>query len=631
MMSPSGRRERAGSGGQEDREFKAEELYLTILNTIPDGLTQIEHGRITFVSDRASEIFGYPPEILLQMNELELAAPEERERIKAILDEVESTGQPLGELEFWIVRGDGARRYIRNRFTRLSVAEGIQKHLVLTTDITERKAAEDALVESEERYRVLFDEVPVGLYRTTPGGQILDANPALVEMLGYPDRQTLLRINAANVFAVPADRRKEMDLLDRAGGKLEYAELKLRRFDGEVIWVRDTVRSIRHNLNNTIIYYDGSLEDITERKAAEQARSLLASIVESSIDAIIGMDLDGAIVSWNSGAERIYGYRAADVIGRTVAILAPAALPDELPKMLQEIRQGRRVEQHETVRICKGGQEIHVALTLSPIKDIDGRIIGVSKIARDITLQKRMEQYILRAERLAAMGQISASLAHEVKNPLQAIQSNLELLRDFPLEPDERDESLRICSQEVERLLDIIQRMLSFARTERQTVHPVSIQQIWEQALALLGKSLQKAEVNIDAEFAADLPPVLVVADQIGQVLLNLVLNAIEIMPQGGVLRVRARREGQLLVLTLQNNGPPIPPAHLDHIFDPFFTTKPEGTGLGLFISHNIVQQHGGTLGAENLKNGQGVVFSLTLPVLQAEDGAPPGIEAGGK
>jgi signal transduction histidine kinase len=211
------------------------------------------------------------------------------------------------------------------------------------------------------------------------------------------------------------------------------------------------------------------------------------------------------------------------------------------------------------------------------------------------------------------------------------LQNNLELVRDFPLEPDERDECLLTCTREVEQLLTITQRMLSFARTERHTVRPVTIQAIWQQAYGLLGKSLENASVQISVDFPDTLPPVLAVADQIGQVLLNLVLNALEVMPKGGRLQLAARQQGEMLVLTVVNDGPSIPKEYLDHIFDPFFTTKPDGTGLGLFISHNIVQQHGGTLSVENTKDGQGVRFSMTLPVLSGRgvNGLPPEKETG--
>ena len=478
----------------------------------------------------------------------------------------------------------------------------------------------EALHESEARYHQLFDTVPVGLYRTTPDGRILDANPALAEMLGYPDRQTLLAVNVVGIYLNPEDRHREQALFDRSD-IVENIELQLRRYDGSAIWVRDTVRSIR-GADGRVLYFDGSLEEITERKTAEEARSLLASIVESSDDAIIGMSLDGIIVSWNSGAERIFGYGAEEIKGHSILFLAPSERIDELPQILERMQQGKRVEHLKTVQLKKDGHPIDVALALSSIKDATGRIMGISMITRDITQQMQMERYVLNTERLAAMGRISAVLAHEVKNRSQALVSNLELLKDFPLDPDESENCLQLCCREVERLVEITQRMLIFARTERQTVHPISIFQAWDQALNFLKKTLEKTGIQVIADLPDELPELQGVADQINQVMVNLMLNSIEAMPNGGLLQASAIVEGARLVFILENNGPSIPQDHLKHLFDPFFTTKPEGSGLGLFISHNIVQQHSGTLSVENRKDEPGVIYTLTLPINLIEDSA---------
>lgn len=363
----------------------------------------------------------------------------------------------------------------------------------LLTEARLHREVVEALRESEERYRTLFERVPVGLYRTTPDGRIVDANPALVEMLGYPSKEKLLETNAFQVYADPQDRERVNALLEKTGVVNDY-EICLKGYDGSSIWVEDTVRAVRDG-EGRVLYYEGSLEDITERK--------------------------------------------------------------------------------------------------------------------------RAERYMFRAERLAAMGRISASLAHEVKNPLQAIRSNLELLLEFPLEADERDHCLQTCRQEVDRLISVAERVLSFARTKKSTVRPFSLPQVWDQVLALLSEPLKRAGVMVTSDFLIDLPPVIGIADQITQVIINLVLNAVEVMPNGGLLKGIARKEGDFVVFSLINDGPPIQAEHLERIFEPFFTTKPDGTGLGLFISHNIIQEHGGTLSVENLDVGGGVAFRFTLPALE--------------
>jgi PAS domain S-box-containing protein len=264
-----------------------------------------------------------------------------------------------------------------------------------------------------------------------------------------------------------------------------------------------------------------------------------------------------------------------------------------------------------------GGRVFEVQTT--PVLTGDGgepdRVTRIVYVMRDITERKRAEELLRHTERLTAMGRLSAALAHEINNPLQAIRSNLELVLDFGLESDEREQYLHICRQEIERLIDITQRVLSFARPARDERRPAFIAHLTRWTLALVSKQLQNARVQVTTDFPPDLSPVLVAPDQIIQVLLNCIMNAAEVMPDGGLVHITAQEEGETMVLTLTNSGPSIPAEHLEYIFDPFFTTKPDGTGLGLSISYSIVQGHGGTIHVENLDDDQGVRFSITLPI----------------
>lgn len=489
---------------------------------------------------------------------------------------------------------------------------------LIYSSIRKHDLAEGALRASEERYRTLFERVPVGVYRTKPDGQIIDANPALVEMLGYPDRASLLSVNARDIFIRPQDRQEEMDLLDQKRQPVSI-ELQLRRFDGTSIWVRDTVRSV-YAEDGQVMFYDGSLEDITEHLRANETHNLLASIVKSSDDAIIAETLEGIIVSWNSGAEKIFGYQAEEVIGHSLSILQPDDRRGELESILERIKHGDHLYHFETVRIRKDGKRIDVSLTISPLIDATGKISGVSKIARDISEHKRLEQSTLRMERLSAMGKVTASLAHEVKNPLQSIQSNLDLLIDFPMEEAERQDCLRLCRREVEGLSEIIQRMLVFSRPDQSTYREISIAQIWGDTLALVEHTLQNAKVDVITRIPDGLPLVRGAPHQLRQVFLNLVLNSLEAMESEGTISMSASQEGEQLVISMLNDGPIIPTENLKHIFEPFFTTKSGGSGLGLFICHNILQGHNGTLQVENLEGGSGVAFTISLPVAVIPD-----------
>jgi PAS domain S-box-containing protein len=618
-------------------------------------------------------------------------------------------------------------------------AELAQANRELQAEIAERKRAEEALRDSEQRYRSLFERVPVGLYRTTAEGQILDANPTQVLMLGYPDLETLLRTSATDSYVNPEDRERWQATIEN-NRVLDNVEVQLRQYNGKLIWIRDRARAIR-DADGQVLYYEGSLEDITERKQAELAlgerikelaclyavhrdlqeewsldrlcwqviehlesamqfpqatapvielygiqfasdkyvRELLHSlcaeikvggevcgrisvyypdtlfflvpeeqILLDTVAEALGLWLerkqaeealrdserklraqyqsipmptytwqrikdDIVLVDYNDAAMAATEGKIADFAGVTAQEMYHDA-PEVLEGLVWCFTEKSSLEREMLYRLKTTRESKHLAVKYAFVPPDQ-----VSVYTEDITGRKRMEQYLLRSERLAAMGYMAATLAHEIQNPLQAIQSHLELVLDFDLEMDEREEYLRFCCQEIERLTGITERVLSFARPTQDTLSPTSVAYLMQRAMALC-KPLQHARVHISTDIPDDLPPVLAIPDQIIQVLLNLMINAIEAIRDTGHVHITAqvdqdRKDKDMIVLTLTNDGPPIPPEHIEHIFDPFFTTKPGGTGLGLFASHNIIEQHGGMISVENLPDDQGVVFGIALPI----------------
>ncbi|MBN1873814.1 MAG: PAS domain S-box protein [Anaerolineae bacterium] len=259
-----------------------------------------------------------------------------------------------------------------------------------------KHALEGQLKESERRYRALFEGIPIGLYQTTVAGEILNVNPALVAMLGYPDRASLLAQHVRDIY-VDFDVRQYWQAILEANRIVYGFDVQWRRYDGSVIWVRETSHVIC-DAEGRIIGYEGSVEDITARRQAEETQSLLAAIVASSDDAIIGKALDGTIRSWNVGAERIYGYRAEDVIGQSITILLPPDRIGEVDEILDKIARGEHIDHFETERITKDRRRIFISLTVSPIQDSTGKVSGASVIARDIT-RRRATAIALQQER----------------------------------------------------------------------------------------------------------------------------------------------------------------------------------------------------------------------------------------
>lgn len=224
---------------------------------------------------------------------------------------------------------------------------------------------------------------------------------------------------------------------------------------------------------------------------------------------------------------------------------------------------------------------------------------------------------MLHTERLRAMGRLAAALAHEISNPLQAIASSVELVLDFPLEEAEQHQHLQAVRQEINRLMVLTNRILNFARPPTVERQLLSIREVVDYTLHLARKQLQQSKIQVIADLEEDLPVVFASRDHLAQVFLNLIINAVEYMPQGGKLDISARRAGECVELTFADSGPGIPPDVLPMIFEPFYTTKEDGTGLGLSISHSIIEQHQGTITAAN-RPGGGAVFCVTLPF--AED-----------
>jgi signal transduction histidine kinase len=317
--------------------------------------------------------------------------------------------------------------------------------------------------------------------------------------------------------------------------------------------------------------------------------------------------------TWAGFIDRYSTAKASQVApGMRLRNLAPG-FEATLTPIFERVLAGEAVRENG-LRLESAGIVSFWDVVFTPLTE-DGQVTGIVGVSTDATERLQAEEVLRRTERLAEMGRLAAALAHEINNPLQAICSHLELVLDFDLEAEEQEQYLQVCRQEIERLAEITQRVLSFARPAEDTRHPVSIADLVQRTLALVSKQLEQTNVRVTTDFPDHLSAILVVPHQVVQVLLNIVINATEVMDSGGSVHVEACEEDGMMALTLSNNGPPIPPEHVGRIFDPFFSTKPNGTGLGLSTSYNIIQGHGGDIRVENLTDGQGVRFTITLPI----------------
>jgi PAS domain S-box-containing protein len=358
-------------------------------------------------------------------------------------------------------------------------------------------------------------------------------------------------------------------------------------------------------------------------------RSRLASIVDSSEDAIIGKGLDGIITSWNKGAERIYGYTPEEVIGKHISLLAPSDRPDEIPEILQRLARGESVEHHESVRVTKDGRHLNVSISVSPLRDASGDIVGASAIARDITAQKRAEGQLRQAQKMEAIGRLAGGVAHDFNNILGIINACNEFLRDRidpAAEPSLYVENIK---KAIERGTSLTRQLLAFSRTSAVQPRILDLNDRLRDISKLL-RPLMGDDVEI--LIASKSPLAVVEADpgQLDQILVNLAVNARDAMPRGGkfILETGAVRfdeafaeqhqamaAGKYVLLTVSDTGSGMDEATISRIFEPFFTTKEtgKGTGLGLATVYGIVKQSAGHILVYS-ELGQGTTFKIYLP-----------------
>ncbi|QJR36553.1 PAS domain-containing hybrid sensor histidine kinase/response regulator [Gemmatimonas groenlandica] len=424
-----------------------------------------------------------------------------------------------------------------------------------------------------------------------------------------------------------------------SSGEPQEYELVIIRPDGEQVFTQVMALPRKDDTGKVVTLY-GTIQDISERKRAEMDAVRLASIVASSDDAIIGKTLNSTVTSWNRGAQKIFGYTAEEMVGHSILRIIPTDRLDEEEHIIGSVSRGESVEHFETQRLTKDGRQIDVSITASPILDATGTVLGVSKVARDISERKKLEQQFLRAQRMESIGTLAGGIAHDLNNVLGPIMLSLELLKmSFP--DAESQELIGVIEGSARHGSAMVKQVLSFARG-------VEGQRLEIDVVDLLHdiEKISKDTFLKHIETRTIVPPELwrVVGDptQLHQVLLNLCVNARDAMPDGGTLTIAAdnvaidahyagvnldAKAGLYVVLRVEDSGTGIRPDVLERIFDPFFTTKEigKGTGLGLSTSMAIVKSHGGFIRAYS-ELGRGSKFNVYIPArveATAERGVP--------
>ncbi len=592
----------------------------------------------------AEKLFGYTANEVIGKS-VTILFPEERlSEEDAILERLRR-GQAVARLETVRVAKDGRRIPVSVSISPLKDSEGnVIGASKIIRDVSAVVAAREALIREKELLLTTLTSIGDGVIVTDAQSRVTLLNSEAERLTGWTTANAAGR-PLSIVFRIVNEgtRRAVENPVDKAlrlGTTVGLANhTMLLREDGAEFLIDDSAAPIRDK--------DGSLfgvvlvfRNVTDQRRAHEAREQLAAIVEHSGEAIATKNLDGIIQTWNASAEKLFGYRADEIIGKSVTILIPPDRLGEEDRILSRIRRGLPAERLETIRLKKDGTPTEVAVTVSPLKDPDGEVIGASKLIQDITERKRIEEerqaLLEREQGLRAQAEVAgrmkdeflATVSHELRTPLNAILGWATMLKKGDLEPatagrgiDSIERNARSQAQLIEDLLDVSRIVSGKVRLD---VKPAILSSIVDEALeavrpAAEAKSIQ-LDVNIDP--ATDLlrgDPA-----RLQQVIWNLLSNSIKFTPSGGAVTLSAKRVDSSAMISVSDTGEGIKPEFLPYVFDRFqqadssATRRHGGLGLGLAITRHLVEMHGGTVEAHSDGEGQGATFTVKLPSLNS-------------
>ncbi len=596
-------------------------------------------GRIEYCNPRLTESTGYTLEELKGRDSRVLVSQDTPAGQLDEIVEALKTGSWKGILK--IARKDGTSLAAATHMLWIRDAAGAPTHrLSVAVDITERLEMEAALKLSEERFRIAAESSGDSIYEwdlRTDEVAVLGGNRVQPLVEGW----ALPRGKDFRAMLHPADRepiekaiRRHLDL-----GEPYSQEYRVLTPNGEIRYYLDTASALRDEQGP--YKWIGVCKDITEQKKVERANAELAKIVECADAAMISKDLEGRVLTWNRGAERIYGYSAGEMTGKDISLLLPADRVDEEHRIMEKLRRGHATEHFETIRVTKSGKPINVLLTLSPIRDHRGSILGGAHVAWDITQLKQLQAQLAQAQKLESIGHLAAGVAHEINTPIQYIGDNGKFLEEafhdlikWLDSPQTEDGGLEYLRREipnaVTQLLEGVQNVAGIVRAMKEFSHPGPVEKMpfdvnrAIESTIMVSRNEWKYVTEVTTDLDPDLPPVPCIAGEFNQVILNLIVNSAHAIAsvvgnsgRKGAIHIITRRKGALVEIRVTDTGCGIPAEIQSKVFDPFFTTKPvgQGTGQGLAIAHSvIVQKHGGTLRVES-EPGLGATFIIELPL----------------
>ena len=628
-----------------------EEKYRDLIENSPEMIHQIDKaGRFVHVNKTELDKLGYTRDEMLRMRLWEIV-PSGRERdVLSYLERLMSDGR--GTIETVFLTRDGKPIDVEIHSTSLfdSAGGGLVYSRAFVRDITRRKLLEHEvqryttelerevaertvqLSQSRQRYKALFDLAADSVFMIDAHGRVVAVNHREEQALGYSEAEVVGR---SFLDLLPAAHHATTERLFQ---KIVQGESRMPAQEAEVITGPGVVMPVEMDV---IRIMDGvapsimvQLHDVTERKRLEQrlqqyneeleanvgertreieeTKQYLQNLLENANDVIYTLDVEQRFTYVNSKVEA-WGYRKEDLVGRPYLAL------------LSKRHRGRRLKStldigakqvYEVEVMTRTGETRVTMVSVSPLCTPEGTIMGVLGIARDITATKKLEQQIRNSEKLVSIGMLAAGVAHEINNPLGGILNCLYNFRKGGLSSERREEYLLSMEDGLRRVQKIVRQLLDFSQQHDPELSITDLNALVERVLVLTEHAFLAHQIKLNTDLSLDVPAVMVDRHMIEQVLMNLVLNAVQAIKGGGEVTIRTRLADGVCAIDVQDTGCGIPPHVLPRIFDPFFTTKGigEGTGLGLSVSLGIVERHGGRLLVES-DVGKGSIFTVCLPL----------------
>jgi PAS domain S-box-containing protein len=571
-------------------------------------------GVVTSWNPAAERIFGYTAEEMIGQSIARIIPADQLEEEKLILSRVRS-GQRIEHFQTVRQRKDGSHVYLSISVSPVRDASGsIIGASKIARDITSQHDGERirgllaAIVESSDDAIISKDL----------NGTITSWNHAAQRLYGYAPEEM---IGESVMKIVPPDLHdEELRILAkvREGHRIEHFETSRIARDGRRIEVSITVSPVRSS-SGAIIGASKMARDLTSLREADRTRATLAAIVTGSDDAIISKTLRGIVSSWNPAAERLYGFRTEEMVGQSIMKIIPPHLQHEEEEILAKIRAGEPIDHFETVRQRKDGTLIEVSITVSPLRDSLGRVVGASKIARDITAQREAQR---------RKDEFLAVLAHELRNPLAPIRNAIALFAQPGLTPEQRGRAHAIAERQFAHMSRLLDDLLDVSRLTRGHVElkrsRVELHTLVQQALEATRSYYEERRHKLVVREAGE--PIWLLADavRITQILANLLTNAAKYTDAGGEVEIATRRAGDEAVITVSDNGIGFDRDMQRRLFVLFSQDRTAiaraagGMGIGLALVREFVERHGGTVTGESGGPGKGSRFTVRIPCCEA-------------